>query len=112
MKKIVAIPIAGVAIFSVFTGCFGRDAEPDVEPVVDEPTPKPVEVVLTLEEQRTEDYLNAIATLRDQTEAAKNTYFECLETTIFQGSWDESSEQNEPLRDVLLGKAKILLESQ
>lgn len=108
MKKIVAIPIAGIALFSVFTGCFGRDAEPDVEPVVDEPTPEPVEVVLTLEEQVAEDYVIALTEFRDTAKAARNKYLACRETDIFQSAWDEARDKNLKLAEVLINRAKLI----
>ena len=111
MKKIFAIPLAGFALFAMFSGC-GREAEPEaVEPVEVEPA-APVEVVMTLQDQLTEDYALAVTEFKDTTEGARNKYLACRKTTLFKQSWEEAQEKNLPLSEVLLEKAKFLREAQ
>lgn len=111
MKKIFAIPIAGFALFAVVSSC-RPGAESEAEPVAVEPEPTPVEEVVTLEEQRTEEYMMAVAELSAVTEGGQNTFFDCLVSKLFDDSYAEAQEKKVPIRDVLADKAKLLLAGQ
>lgn len=111
MKRIVAVPIGLLIIGSVFAGCFGSKESPVPEPVA-EVESQPVEEVVTLEEQRTEEYMMAVAELSAVTEGGQNTFFLCLVSKLFDDSYTEAQEKKVPIRDVLADKAKLLLASQ
>jgi hypothetical protein len=111
MNNLTKLGIGAACLITVISGAMCSRPEPEPEPQP-EPEPEPTEEVITLEEQRTEEYMMAVAELSLVTEGGQNTFFQCLVSTLFDDSYAEAQEKKVPIRDVLADKAKHLLSAQ